>query len=149
MTGDEVGRIGVQIAALSPQALLPRKAHGTDAGFDLAIPVDYTLAPHSQAAIDLQFAVQIPPGWYGQILGRSSVFRRGLMIHAGVIDPDYRGPLQLLVMNPLAVEHVFNRGDRLAQLLFLPVPQVTLQEVAPERLNRTERGAGGIGSTGR
>jgi dUTP pyrophosphatase len=149
MTGYEACRLDVKVAALSPQAFLPRKAHLTDAGFDLAIPADYTLAPHAQDAIDLEFAIQIPPGWYGQILGRSSVFRRGLLIHPGVIDADYRGALQLLVVNPLAVEQVLNRGDRLAQLLFLPVPQVRLHEVAPELLSLTERGDGGIGSTGR
>ena len=146
--GNNVCHLDVYIAALSPQAILPRKAHPTDAGFDLAIPADYTLSPHGQTAIDLQFALQIPSGWYGQVFGRSSVFRRGLMIHPGVIDADYRGTLQLLVMNPFAVEYVLNRGDRLAQLLFLPVPEVNLHEVAPERLSLTERGAGGVGSTG-
>lgn len=147
--GYEASRLDVQIAALSPQAILPRKAHHTDAGFDLAIPADDTLAPHGQVAIDLHFSIQIPQGWYGQILGRSSVFRRGLVIHPGVIDADYRGALQLLVFNPLDVEQGLKRGDRLAQLLFLPVPHVHLHEVAPELLSLTERGAGGLGSTGR
>ena len=149
MVAHEVGRIDVLVAALSPQALLPQKAHSTDAGFDLAIPTNSTIAPQAQEVINLEFAIQIPQGWYGQILGRSSVFRRGLMVHPGVIDADYRGGLQLLVVNQLATEQVLKRGDRLAQLLFLPVPDVRLNEVAPEVLSRTARGPGGVGSTGR
>jgi deoxyuridine 5'-triphosphate nucleotidohydrolase len=149
MAAPEVGCIDVLVAALSPQALLPQKAHLTDAGFDLAVPADSAIAPRAQEVIDLEFALQIPPGWYGQILGRSSVFRRGLMVHPGVIDADYRGGLQLLVVNQWATEQVLKRGDRLAQLLFLPVPEVRLNQVAPDVLSRTARGPGGVGSTGR
>jgi dUTP pyrophosphatase len=141
--------LDVLIAPLMPQAILPQKAHASDAGFDLAIPADCTLAPQAHLMLDLGFAVQIPPGWYGQIFGRSSVFRHGLSVHPGVIDADYRGAVQLLVYNLLSVGQRVQRGDRLAQLLILPVPEVTLMHVTPEALNRTARGPGGLGSTGR
>ena len=137
------------VAPLTPRALLPQKAHATDAGFDLAIPEDTVLAPQGQQQIDLGIAAQIPPGWYGQVLGRSSVFRRGLSVHPGVIDADYRGTIQLLVYNHLPVEQPVQRGDRLAQLLLLPVPDVRLHAVAPADLTSTTRGTGGVGSTGR
>jgi dUTP pyrophosphatase len=141
--------LNVLIAPLTAQALLPRKAHASDAGFDLALPVDAIVSPHTHQQLDLSIALHIPPGWYGQIFGRSSVFRRGLSVHPGVIDADYRGSIQLLVYNHLSVEWQLHRGDRLAQLLFLPVPVVQLVEVAPHQLGCTSRGTGGVGSTGR
>lgn len=141
--------LNVLVAPLMPAAILPQKAHPSDAGFDLAIPEHHILSPQSHAAISLGFAVQIPPGWYGQIFGRSSVFRRGLSVHPGVIDADYRGAVQLLVYNLLAKEQHVHRGDRLAQLLILPAPDVTLTEVSQQGLSQTVRGTGGIGSTGR
>jgi dUTP pyrophosphatase len=141
--------VNVLLASLMPQAILPQKAHALDAGFDLAIPEDTTIPPQAHLSIDLGFAMQIPPGWYGQIFGRSSVFRRGLSVHPGVIDADYRGAVQLLVYNLWPQEQRLQRGDRLAQLLLLPVPGVTLTHVSPEELSRTARGSGGIGSTGR
>lgn len=136
------------VAPLSARAFLPHKAHPTDAGFDLAIPTDHTLAAQAWARIDLEIAVQIPTGWYGQVLARSSVFQRGLSVHPGVIDADYRGSIQLLLYNQTHTTQVLQRGDRLAQLLLVPVPQVTVSLVTLETLSPTARGAGGFGSTG-
>jgi dUTP pyrophosphatase len=145
----DAGALEVGVALLSPQAFLPVKAHPTDAGFDLAIPAECRLGPHEHGRIDFEIVIEIPPGWYGQIFGRSSVFHRGLCVHPGVIDADYRGTIQLLIANQLPTPQVLSRGDRLAQLLVLPVPAVTITPVAPERLSQTARGAGGVGSTGR
>lgn len=139
----------VLVAPLSARALLPHKIHVSDAGFDLAIPADHVLGPHEQTVIDLEIALQISPGWYGQILGRSSVFRRGLVVHPGVIDADYRGSIQLLVYNQSLTAHALDRGERLAQLLLLPVPAVTLTPTTPAELSPTTRADGGLGSTGR
>jgi dUTP pyrophosphatase len=83
------------------------------------------------------------------VLGRSSVFQRGISIHPGVIDADYRGSIRLLLRNERPVPQHLQRGDRLAQLMLLPVPHVTLIPVAAEALSETARGHGGIGSTGR
>jgi dUTP pyrophosphatase len=149
MSGLDERTLRLLVAPMSARAFLPHKAHPTDAGFDLAIPTDQTLAPQELAQINLEIGVQIPTGWYGQIFGRSSVFRRGLAVHPGVIDTDYRGPIQLLVQNQTHTPHILQRGDRLAQLLLLPVPNVIISPVTPEALSATTRGAGGFGSTGR
>ncbi len=149
MSSSGVIALGVRVASLSPQAILPHKAHATDAGFDLAIPAVQVLEPHAQIMIDLEFALEIPPGWYGQVLGRSSVFQRGISIHPGVIDADYRGSIRLLVRNDGPMPQHLQRGERLAQLMILPVPEVTLTPVTPEELSETARGQGGLGSTGR
>ena len=137
------------VACLTPRALMPRKGYAADAAFDLAIPEDYALPPGTTCRIDLQLVLQIPRGWYGQIFGRSSVFQRGLSVHPGVIDADYRGPVQLLVENRRQETVYAQRGERLAQLLILPVPRVTLRRISPAEIEPTSRGAGGFGSTGR
>lgn len=138
-----------QVARLTARALMPRKGHAADAGFDLAIPEDHALPPGLPYRIDLEIALQIPRGWYGQIFGRSSVFERGLSVHPGVIDADYRGSVQLLVENRRPHTLHVQRGDRLAQLLILPVPSATLRCISPDEIEPTRRGAGGFGSTGR
>ena len=134
---------------MTPRAEMPRKGHAADAGFDLAIPADHALPPGKPYRIDLEIVLQIPRGWYGQIFARSSVFERGLSVHPGVIDADYRGSVQLLVENRRPHTLHVQRGDRLAQLLILPVPPATLRRISPTAIEPTRRGPGGFGSTGR
>ena len=145
----EHAALEILVAPLTPRAILPYKAHHTDAGFDLALPQDCQVVPQQLSRLDLEFILQIPHGWYGQIFGRSSVFQRGLIVHPGVIDADYRGTVQLLVFNKTSETQHLRRGERLAQLLVLPVPPVTLRCVTPTELSPTPRGTGGFGSTGR
>ena len=102
-----------------------------------------------RAGLTWRLSLQIPHGWYGQIFGRSSVFQRGLSVHPGVIDADYRGSVQLLVENRRRQTLYVEAGERLAQLLILPVSRVTLHRVSPEEIEPSRRGAGGFGSTGR
>ena len=139
----------IQIVCLTPRALMPRRKFPGDAGFDLAIPEDRVLPPGVPCQIDLEIVLQIPRGWYGQILGRSSVFQRGLSVHPGVIDSDYRGSVKLLVENRKEEGIQVRSGERLAQLLILPVPRVDLRRVSASEIESTERGQGGFGSTGR
>lgn len=141
--------VELRVACLTPRAVMPRKGYAADAGFDLAIPEDHALPPGMPYRIDLEIVLQIPRGWYGQIFGRSSVFERGLSVHPGVIDADYRGSVQLLVENRRPHTLHVQRGERLAQLLILPVPPATLRRIAPDDIEPTRRGTGGFGSTGR
>ena len=139
----------LRVACLTPRAVVPRKEFPGDAGFDLTIPEDHLLAPGVPCRIDLEIVLQIPGGWYGQILGRSSVFQRGLSVHPGVIDSDYRGTVRLLVENRREEPVQVRCGERLAQLLILPVPRVGLRCIAVGEIEPTRRGEGGFGSTGR
>ncbi len=141
--------VELRVACLTPRAFAPRRTYADDAGFDLAIPEKHALVPGVPCRIDLEIVLQIPPGWYGQILGRSSVFQRGLSVHPGVVDAGYRGSVQLLVENCQRQTLHVQRGERLAQLLILPVPRVTLRRVSPDAIEPTGRGAGGFGSSGR
>ena len=139
----------LRVACLTPRAVMPRKEFPGDAGFDLTIPEDHLLAPGVPHRIDLEIVLEIPGGWYGQILGRSSVFQRGLCVHPGVIDSDYRGSVQLLVENRKAEPLQVRGGERLAQLLILPVPRIGLRRITVGEIESTRRGEGGFGSTGR
>ena len=139
----------IQVACLTARALMPRKEFPGDAGFDLAVPADHELPPGVPYRIDLEIVLQIPAGWYGQILGRSSVFQRRLSVHPGVIDAGYRGSVQLLVENRRDEPVHVRCGQRLAQLLILPVPRVALRRIGAAEIEPTGRGEGGFGSTGR
>lgn len=131
-----------------PDAVIPRKAHAADVGHDLV-----AVTKHQQRnciRYGFGLAVDIPAGYAGLIFPRSSVFRTGMMMTncVGVIDPGYTGEISALFW----LEHEpsaksYEVGDRVAQLVVVPVQEVEFVEV-PE-LSQTERGANGYGSTGR
>ncbi len=132
---------------------LPTPASSGSAGLDLraALPADrpLTLSPGARARVPTGLAMQIPDGWEGQVRPRSGLAARyglALVNAPGTIDSDYRGEVQVLLVNlgeePVAIA----RGERIAQLVLAPVPEVALEEVS--ELAESERGGGGFGSTG-
>jgi dUTP pyrophosphatase len=149
----------------SPQLRLRRLPHGAGlplpayqtahaAGLDLAaaVPADapVTLAPGARGLMPTGFAIALPEGFEAQVRPRS-----GLAVHHGVtvlntpgtIDADYRGEIQVILINLGAEPFVVARGLRIAQLVIAPVIRATLVEA--DALDDTARGAGGFGSTGR
>ncbi len=111
-----------------------------------------TLAPGARALIPTALSMEIPMGFEGQIRPRSGLaIRRGLTVinSPATIDSDYRGELQVPVINLGHEPIVLRRGERIAQLVIAPVVQVSVVEVADAAdLSDTDRGAGGFGSTG-
>ncbi|MGG0794034.1 dUTP diphosphatase [Brevibacillus laterosporus] len=133
---------------------LPHYATLGSAGLDLAacIEQDITIAPGERAKIPTGIAVQMPDaGMVGLVFPRSgNAFKHGISLTnaVGVIDSDYTGEIQVLLQNLDTTEpFVVKKGDRVAQLLFMPVMQARLEIV--DELEKTERGAGGFGSTGK
>lgn len=127
---------------------IPVKRYAEDAGWDLFASRDAIVAPGQQKDIHTDIAIAIPLHWYAQIKTRSSTMARtGLMVLEGVIDQTYRGELFFMVYNPTDKPVLIQQGDRLAQILFLPVPEVSWIH-APE-LPSSARGNSGFGSTGR
>jgi dUTP pyrophosphatase len=147
-----------------PQLRLRRLPHGEGlplpayqsthaAGLDLAaaVPADapVTLAPGARGLIPTGFAIALPEGFEAQVRPRS-----GLAAHHGVtvlntpgtIDADYRGEIQVILVNLGAEPFVVTRGLRIAQLVVAPVARASVIEA--ETLDDTARGAGGFGSTG-
>lgn len=144
--------VQVKIKRLRPGAAIPRyhseHCAGMDLAADLAAPV--TLKSHARAAIPTGLAIEIPVGFEGQVRPRSGrALREGLALinSPGTIDADYRGEIQILVVNLGAEPIVIQPGDRIAQLIIAPVSRAELIEV--EVLAETARGSGGFGHTGR
>lgn len=137
---------------LRPGALVPAYMTAGAAGMDLASAADgpVTLGPRERAAIPTGLAVEIPPGFEGQVRPRSGLARKHgvTVVNApGTIDSDYRGELTVLLVNLGDQSHTLAPGERIAQLIIAPVTQVALQEVQDE-LSATARGGGGFGHTG-
>lgn len=129
---------------------LPRYAHPGDAGADLSIAIDCTLAPGERRLVPTGLAVAIPDGWVGLVHPRSGLAARlGLTIvnAPGTVDAGYRGEVQVCLLNTdrhQAVE--LRRGDLIAQLVLQRVGRAVFVELA--ELPPTQRGTGGHGSTG-
>lgn len=130
------------------KAFLPQRAHANDAGADLMACIDETieLYPGEQKLIGTGVAIKIPVGYGGFIFNRSSQGKRGITIphSVGVIDTDYRGEIKVLLKNISEDVYKIERGDRIAQLVIMPVLLVDFIDT----WNDTERGTGGFGSTG-
>ena len=143
--------IDVKIKRLSPGAVLPTKAHEHDAGWDFYMPVDMetvTLWPGNRRIIKTGLSVAIPAGWYLQIMSRSGLASKLIDARAGVIDCTYRGEIGIMLHNDGGTfEREINPGDKIAQGVFLMVPNVNWEEV--DVLDETARGTGGYGSSGR
>ena len=135
---------------LDPEAELPARAHPGDAGLDLRSAVDIEVGPGERALVPTGLAVPIPEGHAGLVLPRSGLAaQHGLtMANApGLIDAGYRGEIICAVVN-LDREHAvrISRGDRIAQLVVVPVPEV--EPVWARELPPSSRGTGGFGSSG-
>jgi dUTP pyrophosphatase len=135
-------------------APLPLPAYESDAaaGLDLRADVDDTvrLAPGERALIPTGLVVELPDGYEAQIRPRSGLaLRHGvtLLNSPGTIDADYRGEIQVLLVNLGGEEFAIERGDRIAQMVVAPVSRVRWREC--ETLSSTRRGDGGFGHTGR
>lgn len=127
----------------------PVRAHDADAGLDLHVPEGQgrLVRPGAVHTIDLGVRAAIPDGYYGQLALRSSAGAKGLTIPhgAGVIDSGYRGNIKVLVA-ALTAPVLVAAGERICQLIILPLPHVDMEIGVVE--DSTDRGAGGFGSTG-
>jgi dUTP pyrophosphatase len=144
--------VHVPISRLDPGVSLPVQAHDDDAGYDLCAREDTRIEAHGgRALVPTGLAVAIPPGYAGLVLPRSGLaMKHGVTVlnAPGLIDPQYRGELKVLLMNtdPDTIYDI-RRGDRIAQLVIQKVEYVEWLEV--DALDETARDTFGFGSTGR
>lgn len=140
----------IKFKRLSAGAIIPAKAHPSDAGFDIATPVDITIPARSNksAKLDIGLSMAIPDGYMGMILPRSSTGKQGLRLAntAGIIDAHYRGPITVYLLNDSSDEIHFTAGQRILQLIIVPIASFGGIEV--DSLDDTDRSHGGFGSTG-
>ena len=134
------------LCQVEDKAFLPQRANPTDAGADLMSTETVEIYSGEQKMIDTGVAVKIPEGYAGFVFNRSSQGKKGITIphSVGVIDSDYRGNIKVLLKNISEDRYEIKRGDRIAQLVILPVLLPTFVDA----WNDTERGTGGFGSTG-
>lgn len=131
---------------------LPRYQSDHAAGLDLCadIDADWTLAPLARRAVPTGIAIALPEGHEAQVRPRSGLaLRHGITCinSPGTIDADYRGEIQVLLVNLSGEPYTLRRGERIAQLVVAPVVHAVLEEV--DTLPTTVRGEDGFGSTGR
>jgi dUTP pyrophosphatase len=139
----------VQLVRLDPGMPMLGHARPGDAGVDLRATQAITLAPGERGLIPTGIAVAIPDGYAGFVQPRSGMAINkglGLLNSPGLIDSGYRGEIKVIAINMDSASLKIARGDRIAQLVILPVPPVTYEEV--DRLPESDRGEGGFGSTG-
>jgi dUTP pyrophosphatase len=143
--------VTVPVKLLGAAARLPERAYAHDAAYDLHAAEEHVIEPQGRAVVGTGVALGLPPGLAALTLPRSGLAARhgiSLVNAPGLIDPGYRGEVRVIILNtdrhePFRVAV----GDRIAQLLFLPLHTVHL--AATDQLDETERGPQGFGSSGR
>lgn len=126
----------------------PKQQKYGDAGSDLPCAEAVMLEPGERKPIRTGLVAIIPDGWWLRIVGRSSsLWKRGLMVHEATIDQGFRGELFVYVTNVGHTTQDISVGDRLAQAILLPVVEV--EWVETDKVDATDRGDNGFGSTGR
>ena len=132
---------------LDQGAYMPTRGHDTDAGLDLKTPISVAVYPHSCFNIDTGVHVEIPEGYCGLLKSKSGLNTKHMIQTEGVIDTGYTGSIVVAVYNHSDETYIFNAGDKITQLVIVPIALPELELV--QSLDETERGDNGFGSTGR
>ncbi len=142
----------VSIILKSENTKVPLRGSSESAGTDLYAATEHIIQPGDRTLVSTDIIMKLPSGTYGQIAPRSSMAVKGIDIGAGIIDSDYRGEIKVLLINASKTPFAVNIGERIAQILILPVisPKYHIYYGIPDNdVLDTERGAGGFGSTGK
>lgn len=143
----------LKIKKVKEDAKVPHRATSGSAGLDLCACIDepVTLEGGDTAVIPTGIAIALPSADYGAfVFPRSGIAVKhgiGLLNSVGVIDSDYRGEIMVGVINQVKEAYTIQPGERIAQMVIMPVSMMPVEEVA--ELDDTARGAGGFGSTGK
>jgi len=126
----------------------PTKAHSTDAGFDLYTPYAFTVKAGGSAAVLTGTHMIIPKGWCGLLVSKSGLNTKNDIQTTGLVDAEYTGEIVVKVQNHGNEDYHFNKGDKVSQIVLLPVPDVVTLNMVDD-LPNTERGSNGFGSSGK
>ena len=132
---------------LDDGACMPSRGHKTDAGLDLRTPKAVTVPAYGSATVDTGVHVALPHGCSGLLVSKSGLNVRHDITNTGLIDEEYTGSIVVKLYNHGGEDHEFEAGDKITQLVVIPVVCEPLEQVSA--FNRTERGNNGFGSTGR
>lgn len=126
----------------------PERAHKEDAGFDLRTPIDFSVWGRGAYTIDTRVHVEIPIGYVGLIKSKSGLMVNYRITTDGTIDAGYTGSIAVKLFNNSAHAKEFVKGDKIAQLVIIPLAEIDgIEEV--EEIHGGARGSNGFGSTGR
>ena len=133
---------------LDKGAMMPQKAHPDDAGWDLFTPRPDIVPRRGSTVIDTGVHVAIPKGYAGMLVSKSGLSTRHDLISDGLIDAGYTGSIRVKLYNLGDVSYMLDRGDKISQLVFIPIAEPDLIETT-KPLPETERGDRGFGSSGK
>lgn len=137
----------LRVQLLSHEATAPARQTPGAAGYDLHSAERATVPAGGWTAVDTGIAIGLPDGTYGRIAPRSGLaVKHGIAVNAGVVDRDYTGPVKVCIVNHGSKPYTVHTGDRIAQLIVERIAEPDVEVV--ERLEATERGQAGFGSTG-
>ena len=129
-------------------AIMPTRAHAADAGLDLFSPVEVFIPARQSVTIDTLVHIELPENTVGFLKSKSGMnVKYGIQSGEGVIDVGYTGSIRVKLYNHSGRWYTVNKGDKISQLVILPILTPDLELV--DELDETERGTGGFGSTGR
>jgi dUTP pyrophosphatase len=131
---------------LDPGAIVPTRAHSTDAGLDLYSPVRQVIRANDRESIDTLVRVAIPKGYVGLITSKSGLMVNEGITSRGTIDSGYTGTIKAVLFNHSGKDYIVEKGQKITQLVILPIVTPELKVV--DSLEETERGTGGFGSSG-
>lgn len=132
---------------LDEGAYMPTRGHKTDAGLDLRTPKAVTVPAYGNTTIDTGVHVALPHGCAGLLVSKSGLNVKHDITSTGLIDEEYTGSIVVKLYNHGSEDYAFEAGDKVTQLVVLPVVCEPLEQVTA--FNRTARGDNGFGSTGR
>ena len=132
---------------LDENAIMPTRAHSTDAGLDLYSPKELVIRPHNSATVDTGVHVEIPEGYAGFLKSKSGLNVKWSIQSDGVIDTGYTGSIVVKLYNHANVPYIVKKKDKITQLVLMKIGLPELEVV--DSLEATERGDNGFGSSGR
>lgn len=132
---------------LDDGAFMPSRGHGTDAGLDLRAPKAVTVPAYGTATVDTGVHVALPHGCAGLLVSKSGLNVKHDITSTGLIDEGYTGSIVVKLENNGSKDHEFEAGDKITQLVVIPVVRESLEQVSA--FLPSERGGNGFGSTGR
>lgn len=138
--------MGIRVK-LDKEAFLPERAHYEDAGWDIRTPYDFEIEAGGSATIDTGVHVEIPYSYVGMLKSKSGLNVKCGITSEGVIDCGYTGAVFAKLYNHGNKAVVFKRGDKITQLVVVPINTDTIEEVS--EISGGRRGNAGFGSTGR
>lgn len=140
--------MNIKIKRIDSEIPKPFYGHKGDAGFDLRTREKKTLLSGEKTLLPTGLILEIPEGYVGLVWDKSGLaIKEGLKTLGGVIDSTYRGEVMVGIVNLSKKKYIFEKGDKVAQMLIQKVEEVDFEEV--DEVKSSERGSKGFGSTGK